>query len=431
MKLKSAIVAALVCSVAMPVPQVARADSDALIGLGVGAVIGACLAGACNNNRNRTTTTTTTRTPPPQQPARAPADEAVRTDQAALNHFGFPAGTPDGRMGRNTRNAIGNYQAYMGHPVTGQLNDFERGSLWNAYNRAQMGGGAAYPDVVAAEGQRGLLKAFEAESRGERYRPFGQTEPVPYYPPAPLPVPQPAPVPAAEPAPGLPNFSTTPTAASMADHCRSVEILTQANGQPMSPGAITDPNQALDEQFCGARGYAMSRGQQLIAGVQGVTDSQLREQCDGLVPTMAPVTADLAGRSPAEGTQAAASHVAQFQKPDAELLRVGEICLGVGYQTDKPDVALASSMLLVAVGAYPYGELFGHHLRNGFGTTQNAGAADGWYDTALGSLEQGADPAFLPTLSPQRVAVMRAALSGQAMPAATTGGLPTFISQGN
>ena len=37
-----------------------------------------------------------------------------RETQASLNYFGFPAGTPDGVMGRRSRTAISQYQVHMG-----------------------------------------------------------------------------------------------------------------------------------------------------------------------------------------------------------------------------------------------------------------------------------------------------------------------------
>ncbi|OOZ13581.1 hypothetical protein BOW35_10230 [Solemya velum gill symbiont] len=39
--------------------------------------------------------------------------------QNALNYFGFPAGSADGVLGPSSRNAISQYQVYMGFPATG------------------------------------------------------------------------------------------------------------------------------------------------------------------------------------------------------------------------------------------------------------------------------------------------------------------------
>ncbi|MFZ1726012.1 MAG: peptidoglycan-binding domain-containing protein, partial [Albidovulum sp.] len=341
-------------------------------------------------------------------PTRTYGNETVRTDQNALNYFGFPAGTADGVSGGKTRSAISSYQGYMGYPMTGQLNDWERGNLHSAYNRAQSGGGAPYQNVVAAEGTRGLLKAFEAEGRGQRYEPYGSTgyannqQPydgnnygnnnfgqIPESPPV-LPVPDATGSGTSDVIGGLPSFGLKPTKKSMAQHCGSVDILTQANGRLMDAGSITDASQALDEQFCGARSYAMSRSQQLSSGVQGATDEQLRAQCEGLVDTMAGQTSALTTTDVTEQIAASTTFAAQFGAPQEQLRSIGEICLGVGYQIDNPDVVVASAMLLVGAGEHAYAEVFGHHLRNGFGTPVDPQAAAGWYNAGLAALDAGA-----------------------------------------
>ena len=391
-------------------------------------------------------------------PSRSYGNETVRTDQNVLNYFGFPAGTADGVSGSRTRSAISNYQGYMGYPMTGQLTDWERGNLHSAYNRAQSGGGAPYQNVVAAEGTRGLLKAFEAEARGQRYEPYGGNtygnNPQPYdnnnygngnnnygqipeTPPV-SPAPDTTGGGTSDIAGGLPSFGLKPVKKSMAQHCGSVDILTQANGRLMDAGSITDPSQALDEQFCAARSYAMSRSQQLASGVQGATDEQLRAQCEGLVGTMAEQTSALTTTDVNQQIAASTKFAAQFGAPPEQLRSIGEICLGVGYQIDNPDVVVAAAMLLVGAGEHAYAEVFGHHLRNGFGTPVDPQAATGWYNAGLAALDAGATPAFLPSQSTQRAAVIRAALSGQSasiqpITGATDAGfvLPDFGSNGN
>jgi hypothetical protein len=65
--------------------------------------------------------------------------------------------------------------------------------------------------------------------------------------------------------------------------------------------------------------------------------------------------------------------------------------------------------MLVALGEPAYGELLGHHLREGFGTTNRPDLASGWYDASISALEQGATPAFMPG-QPERTALLRAAI---------------------
>lgn len=419
---RPAILAALSATLAISAPARVSADAgDIIKGLGAAAII--CGMTNCLGSRpsqaqpqpqqpSRTTTSQPVRRAPPV------ADQTVMRDQNALNYFGFPAGSADGRMGNNTRNAIRDYQDYMGYSATGQLSNYERQALHTAYDRVQAGGGAAYPDVVAAEGSRGLIKAFAAEQRGERYQPFNTAAQAPqpqFQPPQqqqlmPTPAPQtnqPGSV------SGLPSFGLAPSARSMAGHCQSVDLLTQANGGTMRPDTITNADQALDEQFCAARGYAMSRAQQLLTQVEGMTDADLQNQCKGLVQTMAPMTAKVA-TSPAADTVVtqAASFAAGLGAPRDQLVNIGEICMGIGYQTDDADVVLASTMLLIGAGGQPYAETYGHHLRQGFGLSSDPALGTAWYRQGLGALDAGQAPVFLPAQGAQRAAVIRAALEG-------------------
>jgi hypothetical protein len=135
---------------------------------------------------------------------------------------------------------------------------------------------------------------------------------------------------------------------------------------------------------------------------------------------MQPLLDGLEKSTPNEKIAAAEAFVQAFNKPQQQLREIGEVCLGVGYQTDDAPVVLAATMLLLGAGEPAYAEVLGHHLRRGFGTTASPTNATGWYSNALDALEGGATPAFLPSQSPQRVSVIRAAIGGsQAIPGAT------------
>jgi peptidoglycan hydrolase-like protein with peptidoglycan-binding domain len=93
-----------------------------------------------------------------------PATQTGRDIQASLNYFGFNAGSVDGRIGRNTRAAIAEYQAYMGYPATGTLNGFEQELLLRSYTRAQIGGEDTFRRLAASpDGTRGLLRQYRAD----------------------------------------------------------------------------------------------------------------------------------------------------------------------------------------------------------------------------------------------------------------------------
>lgn len=96
-----------------------------------------------------------------------PATTEGREIQSALNYFGFEAGTVDGRVGRNTRAAIADYQDYMGYPETGKLTSFEQHVLTRSYLRAEAGGANTWQEIARhPDGTRGLLKIYRAELAG-------------------------------------------------------------------------------------------------------------------------------------------------------------------------------------------------------------------------------------------------------------------------
>ena len=66
---------------------------------------------------------------------------------------------------------------------------------------------------------------------------------------------------------------------------------------------MSDPLQALGEQFCLARTYAVEQGDSLAGTVQGFSMAEIEEQCDAFAPSDdrlrgAPRLA-VAGRGPA------------------------------------------------------------------------------------------------------------------------------------
>lgn len=425
-----------------------RADDlgKVIVGGAILCAVTGCLKGRSQGgNQHRTT--------------RRAGDPTVRADQQALNYFGYDAGGADGVTGKRTRAAISRYQGYMGYPVTGQLDTYQRQTLVGAYNWAQSGGNATYPGIQGQE----LLRAYASHSRGGNYcqetgRCMGGGYPAqnnyggaPGYPggnglppqtgygangamPNAAPAyPQPvAPQGAAQ----LPTQVMTTGGAlagfelpdssgnrSIADHCQTVKMVSSANGGAVrSPAAIVNPTQALDEQFCSASTYAVSSTESMLSGAQ-VTDDQLTQNCGKVVEFMAAET-DALGTRPAADLTAAAQQKIRQASPDGNaqgLVQTGEVCLGYGYRTDDSEVVLAASMLLVGAGARPYAELLGHHLRDGLGVQADADRARGWYDTAFSALDDGAAPVFLPSQSAQRVAIMRAALTGGAPAPELTG----------
>jgi hypothetical protein len=54
-------------------------------------------------------------------------------------------------------------------------------------------------------------------------------------------------------------------------------------------------------------------------------------------------------------------------------------------------MAVGSALMLVALGEPAYGELLGHHLREGFGTTTRPDLASGWYNASITRAGTGRD----------------------------------------
>ena len=101
-----------------------------------------------------------------------PATTEGREMQSALNYFGFDAGTVDGRVGRKTRQAVSDYQAYMGYPATGTLTAFERHVLTQTYLRAEAGGSQTYAQIARLpDGARGLLRVYRQELAASAFAP--------------------------------------------------------------------------------------------------------------------------------------------------------------------------------------------------------------------------------------------------------------------
>ncbi|MCD9148482.1 peptidoglycan-binding domain-containing protein [Pseudophaeobacter flagellatus] len=129
----------------------------------VGGLIGGAIVNEVqrNNRNNRTTRRSTSST-------YSAARVQNRETQTSLNYFGFPAGTPDGVMGRKSRTAIGQYQAFMGLPTTGELTPYERDFLVSSYSRAQIGGPQVIKAMQGNQGVRGLLHVWRDEAAGVR-----------------------------------------------------------------------------------------------------------------------------------------------------------------------------------------------------------------------------------------------------------------------
>lgn len=420
-----------------------------------GAIIGG-IVGANAKKQRRTTRSTRSRTVSRKKSTRSsiPSTQEGRNIQASLNYFGFNAGTVDGQLGRKTRDAVSQYQAYLGYPVTGQMTAFEQNLLISSYNRAQAGGYATQQLVATTpDGTRGLLKTYRTEMAGLAPAASALATTVVV---APQPVPQavtptfaatataPAEAPlaglaglasAVAPAPSLPTFMGAGTQASLASHCNTVSLITNTNGGFTTLASMSDPNIALNEQFCLARTYAIAKSEELVSNIQGFTPDQIAKQCEGFGPVMQDKVTALSLKPRDAVVADVSSFVLTSGMSPAQLQGTAKICLGVGYRTDNMDVAVGSALLLYALGEGVYGELMGHHLSQGFGPAKRIDMANSWYEAGLAAADSGAAAVFVPG-QPERTELIRqasmrsngggtAATLPTPQPVSSTG-LPTF-----
>lgn len=293
--------------------------------------------------------------------------------------------------------------------------------MLDSYRRAQTGAQVApYSLIFAREGTQGLLRTYRNEQRGI---PTPGVTPVVQ----PTRTEPPTPVPVAAPAPSLPSFGAFGTNAgpSVNNHCAQIQVLTTTNGGFTTLSTMSDPEFALNEQFCLMRTNAMAEASNAMAGIAGIDDAQFVQQCVGLAEYMRPDVDRLAQTNPGAVQVDVARRLQSSGRSAAELRGTGVICLGVGYREDRSDIALGAALIMVGIDQAAYGEVVAHHLREGFGATASPARAEAWMSRTLSSLDGGATPAFLPNQSADRVALLRAAMAGEtAAPAGA--GLPSF-----
>lgn len=410
---------------AVPAERVEADSRDFIAGAIIGGIVGANV-----KKQRRTTTKRTYKKKRKASRPSIPATQEGRNIQASLNYFGFDAGVVDGQLGRKTRDAVSQYQGYMGYPVTGQLSEFEKNLLISSYNRAQAGGHSVQQQIAATpDGTRGLLKTYRAEMAGTTVAPATSVTPAA----------APAAALAAAVAPkeetSLPNFMGSGSQVSLASHCNTVSLVTNSNGGFTTLAGMTDPNVALNEQFCLARTYAIAKSEELSSKVSGFTPAQIAQQCAGFGPAMAEHVNALSLKSRDAVVADVSSFILNTGMTQDQLRGTARICLGAGYRTDDMDVAVGSALLLFAMGEKVYGELMGHHLAQGFGPAKRPDMAASWYQSGLDAVDTGSVAVFAPG-QPARTELIRQAsqrLNGTApaVPApkpvsASGSGVPVF-----
>jgi Tfp pilus assembly protein PilZ len=207
----------------------------------------------------------------------------------------------------------------------------------------------------------------------------------------------------------MPSFMGSGVAqVSLASQCNKISLMTNTNGGYVTAATMTDASFALGEQFCLARTYAMATSEELAAKVAGFTPAQIAEQCAGFGPVLADNVAALSLKPRDEVLAGVQRFIAGSGMAPAQLAGTAKICLGVGYTTDAMDVAVASALLLTALGEKGYGELLGHHLSQGFGATKQPDLALEWYQMGIDAMDAGG-AIFAPGLGERPALIRKAA----------------------
>lgn len=426
----SSLVAAVALTPIAAVPAQAQDARDVIGGLLLGGAIGVAI-GAASQPRTRVIQPGQPQAQParPSQPRvvrpAIPATEAGRQVQTALNYFGFDAGFVDGQVGPGTRAAVERYQAYQGYPVNGRsFPEPQALNLINAYQWANAGGGAQSglqgPQLLAAYAQVVAGNVVPSAATPGPNTTVIVTPATTTILPAPGTA---APVTTVAATSGglVPNlFAGASTAPALSSRCDAVALQGQTNGGMMTLGTLSNPSFALSEQFCAARASAVSQGQDLTQAIAGLSYADISVQCEDFSAAVAGQTAVLSTMAPQQAMGSAQGFAYTTGIPQAELAGTARVCLGVGYDVDDMDMAMGSALILVASGEPAYGELIGHHLREGFGLAANATSAGAWFDISLTAVESGAPAVFNPT-DAGRLPLIRQAV------AMTLGGQPAPV----
>ncbi|PRZ50392.1 peptidoglycan-binding domain-containing protein [Tritonibacter scottomollicae] len=156
--MRSSFLRAITAASLLTTTAAAPAVADNLGAALVGGLLGGVIVNEVNKNKRRTVV----RSSSVSSATRA----HNRETQTALNYFGFSAGTPDGVLGRRSREATRQYQMFMGFPQSGNLTQYERDYLVTSYNRALTGGTQVAKAMQSPQGIRSILKVWHGAPAG-------------------------------------------------------------------------------------------------------------------------------------------------------------------------------------------------------------------------------------------------------------------------
>jgi len=284
-----------------------------------------------------------------------------RALQTALNFFEFDAGAVDGIMGRRSRAAVSAFQALMGYEETGRISRDESRFLLTAFNEIALKDEALALKVkLELVDPQDLLKAFSIDE-------IVVTD-----------IEEPA---APE---GPPSMRFT---------CVNI--------------GASGPQDLLKAQFCNLRQLAMEQSDFMMeTSLSGQSAEPVAGECRLFTLEMGPQIEQLAGTASSEVIPEMNLWVRRSGVSEEKLAGLSKTCLGVAYQQDNPEAALASLLVLSGLNRAIYAELTGYHLALGLGfEAPEPALAMGWMEAAVAVLPEG-EVALTAQTSDQRLAVL-------------------------
>lgn len=400
---KQALVALVSLSVGVGhAPEVWADSRDAIAGFIVGMGIGAAVS-AGNKSSKKKYSSKSSKSSKKKSSTPAKKSTAQRGDaqvQAALNFYGFEAGTPDGVFGPATRAAIKRYQVAVGEAESGTLTQAQTSALLTAYARDSASGQPGQIGTPSSgNGQMATLLA--SLSVQDALQGAGVA-----------------------PAVGTATVKTESNSPSVAALCEASATVPKASDAETLVGS-----------YCAALGHAVNRSLKLTKALPSFDAAVSGKQCDDWLAANAPVVAAALGQ-PAEAAITALGAVAPgadaVQK--AAMMDSFAICHGMAEAAGKADDARAYAALVAAYGGGGYGELVAVGAALGLGAPQSGEVAADWYlwtaealDGGSGKLIETPDYDHVPLLlalsesAKTNTLTWQAALAQRSQPAAAAG----------
>jgi len=151
------------------------------------------------------------------------------------------------------------------------------------------------------------------------------------------------------------------------------------------------PVELVKAQFCNLRQLAIEQGDFLLkTSLTSTSIEPVVGECQNFTANMRPQIGEI---TTVTSTGLISDMDLMFKRSGAskeKLLRQAETCLGVAYQHDDAEAALAALLVLSGLKDAIYTELTGYHLALGLGVeTGDMPRAQGWMEAAIAAQPEG------------------------------------------